>query len=232
MARPADRQQALRRRHKHERQAVIFGSLIAALALAGLGSAAVYTGVLSVPFLQRDFSSPPPVGGDLPDPPCPVPGSLSVPYAEVPVNVLNASDRSGLAGQTAEALTARGFSVESTGNYPAAIGAPSQLAFGEAGLARAYTLAANLQSPQLVLDLRADPTVDLILGENFTGLLEPDLVTLGPQAPLPGVDGCVPIDVALSEARPAPVRAPAEGAPPADGGQGAEEPPAEPPAEG
>jgi hypothetical protein len=44
-----DRARTLRRRHMHERQAVIFGVLLAGLALAGLGAAAVYTGTLAVP---------------------------------------------------------------------------------------------------------------------------------------------------------------------------------------
>ena len=48
-----DRARALRRRHVHERQAVIFGILLAILAVAGVSAAAIYTGNLNVPFFAR-----------------------------------------------------------------------------------------------------------------------------------------------------------------------------------
>ena len=51
----ADRARALRRRHMRERQAVVFGVLLAALAVIGLGAAAVYTGSLSLPFVEEEF---------------------------------------------------------------------------------------------------------------------------------------------------------------------------------
>ena len=41
----------------HERQAVVFGLLIAALAVVGLGALAVYTGAIDAPF-DRPLSSP------------------------------------------------------------------------------------------------------------------------------------------------------------------------------
>lgn len=209
---PADRERALRRRHKHERQAVIFGSLVAGLAVAALGSAAVYTGVVAAPFLDREFSSPPvEEAAELPDPPCPPEGTLPAAYNTIQVNVFNGADRAGLAGDTSEALAARGFIVLSTGNYPATLPGSAQLTFGEAGIAAAYSLAAQLDGPALVLDTRADTSVDLVLGKTFTALLDPATIVLDPAAPLVGVTGCVPLEQARESAIPAPTPTPAEG---------------------
>lgn len=202
----AERERRLRRRRTHERQAVVFGSLIAALAVAGLGSAAIYTGVISAPFLDREFSTPEPEDGAtaLPPPPCPPEGTLPLPYANVGVNVLNGAGRSGLAGETSSALSMRGFVVPMAGNYPARLPGTAQITFGEAGLAQAYTLAAHITAPTLVMDQRAEPTVDLVLGEEFQALVDPAAVVLDPAVPLAPVAGCVPLEEAREAALPAP----------------------------
>ncbi len=207
----AERERRLRRRRKHERQAVIFGSLVAGLVVVGVASAAVYTGVVSAPFLERDFSSPAPedTGTALPPPPCPPEGSLPVPYTSITVNVLNGAGRSGLAGETSAALTLRGFLIASAGNYPARLPATAQIVFGEAGLTAAYTLAAHVPQPLLVMDQRVEPTVDLILGEPFQTLTDPATVVIDPAVPLTPIEGCVPLEEARAAALPAPTPTPA-----------------------
>lgn len=221
-----ERQRMLRRRRKHERQAVVFGSLVAGLALAGLGAAAVYTETISVPFLERDFSSPEPggTGAALPPPPCPPEGTLPVQYNAVQVNVYNGGGRSGLAGETSESLTTRGFVVLTAANYPAELPTSSMITFGEAGLAAGYTLAAHLPQPLLVMDQRTDATVDLVVGTEFGQLVEPTSVVIDPAAPLVGVPGCVPLEEARAAAPPAPTpataptpSAPVEGEPAPEG---------------
>lgn len=206
----ADRDRMLRRRRKHERQAVIFGSLVAGLALAGLGAAAVYTETISVPFLEREFSTPEPeeTGLALPPAPCPPEGTLPVQYNAVQVNVYNGGGRSGLAGDTSEALTARGFAVLTAANYPAELPTSSMITFGEPGLAAAYTLAAHLPQPLLVMDQRTDATVDLVVGTEFSALVEPTSVVIDPAAPLAGVTGCVPLEEARAAAPPGPTPTP------------------------
>ena len=201
----ADHARALRRRHQHERQAMVYGSLVAGIAVVGLGAAAIYSGAVSAPFLDRPFVtvSPTEPASTLPAPPCPPDGTLPVAYNAISVVVLNGSDRAGLAGETAQALTARGFVVATTGNYTGTVTAGAQLVFGEAGLASAYSLAANLDGPVLVLDTRADASVDLVLGEAFSDLLDPTTVVLDPATPLIGVEGCVPLDEARADAIPA-----------------------------
>lgn len=202
MSTDPDRGRTLRRRHMHERQAVIFGVLLAGLAVSGLGAAAVYTGTVGVPFLSRGFSTPPPAAGVTP-PPCPPEGAAPVPYAQVTVNVYNGAKVPGLAAQTATALTARGFVVATTANSNERLPGTARLTFGAAGVAAAYTLAAQLDKPALVLDPRADATVDITVGAGYKGLVSADLILLDPTVPFAAPAGCVPISqITLAPAAP------------------------------
>ncbi|HMO10035.1 MAG TPA: LytR C-terminal domain-containing protein, partial [Actinotalea sp.] len=161
--------------------------------VAGLGAAAVYSGSIEAPFLAREFGSPPTAtatGPTLPPPPCPPGGTLPVAYGAVTVNVLNASDVVGLARRTGDDLVARGFVVGSLGNYPTTVTQSVELYFGEAGIAAAYTLASQVSGARLVLDTRADESVDLVV--------------LDPGAELVGVQGCVSLDQARVSAVPGP----------------------------
>jgi hypothetical protein len=106
----------------------------------------------------------------------------------VTVNVYNATDRAGLAQQTAQALAERGFTIGEVAN------APEELD-GEvtgAGLVRGSGLAeqtgslavlnAHLTGMTAGTVEREDPTVDLVLGEDFEQLAEEDEVTAALQA--------------------------------------------------
>nr|WP_297425942.1 LytR C-terminal domain-containing protein [uncultured Actinotalea sp.] len=202
-----ERARQLRRRHRRERQAVVFGGMVAAMAVAGLGAAAVYTGVVEAPF-AREFTTLTTPAPTLAAPPCPPEGTLPVTYAETQVRVLNGAGTAGLAGQVGDELAARGFVVAGTDNFPGGYSGSSLVRFGEAGLRAAYTLAAQLEAPVLQLDLRADATVDLVLGGAFGTLLDPTLVALAPDQPLVAPTGCVPLDQALQTA---PAGPPVEG---------------------
>jgi hypothetical protein len=197
-----DRQRTLRRRHKHERQAVIFGVLLAVLAAAGLLSAAIMSGTIDAPF-ARGFTqpkhTPTKAGAQFP---CPAPDLLPVAYAKVTVNVLNSTDRAGLAATVGAELTARGFVVRATDNSPLAVPGTARIIFGTQGIAAGYTLAAQVDSPQLVWDPRADATVDLVVGDAYQSLLEPTAVVLDPAAPLTARPGCVPLAKIVKTAAP------------------------------
>ena len=209
-----DRERVLRRRHKRERQAVVFGLLIAALAVGGLGAVAVFTGGLDSPF-TRPFTTRAPEATATPTPPpCPPEGTLPVAYGQIQVTVLNATQRAGLAGRTGEALTARGFVVLGTGNSPSPVPGVARISFGAAGVGAAYTLAAHVEGARLVLDSREDPTVDLAVGDEFTSLLDPAVIALDPAAPLVGQEGCLPLAEAQAALAPA-TTAPATTEPPA-----------------
>lgn len=198
-----DRERTLRRRHKRERQAVVFGLLIAALAVGALGAVAVFTGGIDAPFSRPFTTLSPTASPPVETPPCPPEGTLPVAYGEVQVRVLNATDRNGLAGQTADALTARGFVVAAVGNAASPVTGVARISFGGPGVGAAYTLAAHLEGARLLLDERTDSTVDLALGSEFVSLLDPGVIPLDPNAPLVGRDGCVPIDQAEVSSEPA-----------------------------
>jgi len=206
-----DRGRALRRRHMHERQAVIFGVLLAGLAVAGLGAAAVYTGSLDVPLMGRGFStaSPTPTNAGAAGP-CPPVGAVPVPYDQITVNVYNATTRVRLAAATAEALSERGFHVGTTQNGQPYSGV-AQIAFGTAGVAQAYTLAAQLDGAVMLLVAKdpADPSVDLSLGSDFAALKAPDTVVLDPAVPFTPPPGCTPLSEATPVAPSTPTAAPA-----------------------
>jgi hypothetical protein len=212
---------ALRRRHKHERQAVVFGSLIAALALAGLGATAVYTGAADADFLDRGFTTTTPSARpEVAPAPCPPDGTLALANAAIQVNVLNSTSRAGLASTTAEALTTRGFIVVTTGNFQAPVDGTASIRFGAAGLAAAYTLAASVPDAILVLDTRADATIDLVLGTEWDTLVPIEEVLLAADAPLVGDSTCIPLDDALEDApdgpTPTPTPTPTTTEPPVD----------------
>ncbi|GIG35835.1 LytR C-terminal domain-containing protein [Cellulomonas pakistanensis] len=207
-----------RRRHTRERQAVVFGVLLGGLAVAATGAAAVYSGGWSPPFLSRDFSSPEPTGLAAEDSPCPPEGATPVPYGQVTVNVLNGTNRIGLAGDTASALTSRGFVVGQQLNagqmgYTTYTGT-ALIQFGTQGVAQAYTVAAQFDTPQLVLDTRADATVDVVVGSTYNALVAAADVTLQADQPFPVPEGCIALDqvspVPQPTAPPA-TEAPAEG---------------------
>ncbi|KQR08522.1 LytR C-terminal domain-containing protein [Cellulomonas sp. Leaf334] len=204
-----DRARQLRRRHMHERQAVIFGVLLAALALAGLGAAAMFTGSLNLPVFARDFSTPV-TPTTLQDPyPCPPAGALPVATNQISVKVFNATTRVGLAGVTSASLTERGFLVVTTENAAVTYDGTARIIFGVAGVAQAYTLAAHIDGAVLVLDPRADATLDLALGAKFAELKAPDTVVLDPAVPLVAPPGCTPFDEVAAPA--APTETPAAG---------------------
>ena len=215
-----ERARQLRRRHRRERQAVVFGGMVAAMAVAGLGAAAVYTGVVDAP-VARGFTVLTEPAPTIAAPPCPPEGALPVTYAETQVRVLNGAGTAGLAGEVANELLARGFVVNATDNFPGGFEGTTLVRFGEPGLRAAFTLAAQLEAPILELDLRADATVDLVLGRSFTTLVDPTVVALAPDQPLAAPAGCVPLEQALQTA-PAgpPVQGEAADATTADGATG------------
>lgn len=184
-----------RRKREHERQAVVFGLLVAFLLLAGLAAAAMYSGAFSSPFSRPIYT---PVAEATQPEPC-LPqvkgqpdGALPVPYSKIKVRVYNAADgNEPLAGANEDVLTERGFDVVDTGNWDIKI-EQSEVRFGVKGITRGYTLAAQYPDVRLVLDDRKGATVDLLVGEEYSPPLSPDDVLLDAETPMKDVEGCVP----------------------------------------
>jgi hypothetical protein len=208
-----------RRRREHERQAVVFGVLVAFLLVASLGALAIYTGALTAPF-ARPFTSSEQETTTEPAPCLPAvdgqpDGALPLPYDQVKVRVFNASGMSGLATANQKVLAGRGFDVLGTGNYNSTYDAElptgstltsNELRFGPKGVVAAYTLAAQFPDMRLVLDDREDATVDLLVGEEYERPLDEADVPLAADQPLTNAKGCEPVD----EVEPVPAPTPAE----------------------
>lgn len=202
-----DRNRQLRRRHMHERQAVVFGVLLAALALAGLGAAAVYTGKLDLPGLDRAIAVAPSPTEVAQPYPCPPTGALPVPYGKVTVNVNNATTRVGLAGATATELQARGFAIGTKSNVDSYDGV-ARISFGKNGVAEAYTLLAQFDGATMLALAGDDKAVSVALGAKFESLKPADKVGLDPAKPLVAPKGCMPYEKFASTAQtPAPTPA-------------------------
>ncbi|HWV76291.1 MAG TPA: LytR C-terminal domain-containing protein [Isoptericola sp.] len=184
-----------RRKREHERQAVVFGLLIAFLLLAGLAAAAMYSGAISSPFSRPIYT--PVAEAPQPEPCLPQvkgqpDGALPVPYSKVKVRVYNAADGSSpLASANEDELSDRGFDIVDTGNWLEKLG-QSEVRFGTKGITRAYTLAAQYPDVRLVLDDRKGATVDLLVGEEYSPPLSQDDVLLDAETPMKDVEGCVP----------------------------------------
>lgn len=194
---------ALRRRKQHERQAVVFGLLIALLAATGVVGLAVYTGAFSFPgngeFVAKEtepattFAAPQP---------CVPAGTAPVGRKKIKVTVLNGSDRAGLAAVVSDLLDDEGFTVEGTGNDTRRPSTPV-ISFGVKGITRAYTLLAYIPEARLVLDTRPGASVDLTVTEKFAGFVPSDQVNLDPEIPLESVPDCVELDDVTPQPAPA-----------------------------
>ncbi|BAX91982.1 envelope integrity protein Cei [Mycobacterium shigaense] len=114
--------------------------------------------------------------------------------ADTKVRVLNASGRGGQAGDVAGALKDLGFAQPTATNDPVYAGTrltcQGQIRFGTAGQATAAAVWLVAPCTELFNDNRADDSVDLALGTEFTSLAHSDdvdavLATLKPGATEP-----------------------------------------------
>lgn len=114
--------------------------------------------------------------------------------ADTKVRVLNASGRGGQAGDVAGAMKDLGFAQPTAANDPVYAGArltcQGQIRFGTAGQATAAAVWLVAPCTELFNDNRADDSVDLALGTDFTSLAHNDdidavLATLKPGATEP-----------------------------------------------
>ncbi|WAU85956.1 LytR C-terminal domain-containing protein [Streptomyces sp. Qhu-G9] len=115
---------------------------------------------------------------------------------QITVNVLNATPRSGLAKDTADALKKRGFKIGEVGNAPKAydkkVPGPGMVLGAKAAADAALpVLATQLAGAETKTDTRAKPAeVDLVLGTAFKALTpqkdaDKALTTLARPAPTP-----------------------------------------------
>ncbi len=161
----ARRREERRRRRRRRRQGWSFAVLVLVVLGAGVGGAGISQGWWEWPF-----------GREEPDtaaaPSCaPVAATVAAP-ADVRLNVLNATDRRGLAGQVGGELTARGYVVASIGNEESGVDVaePAQVRYGPALIAAAQSVAVQIPGAVLVDDGREGEVVDVTLGDGYQAL--------------------------------------------------------------
>jgi len=119
--------------------------------------------------------------------------------ADTKVRVLNASGRGGQAGDVAGAMKDLGFAQPTAANDPVYAGTrlncQGQIRFGTAGQATAAAVWLVAPCAELLNDNRADDSVDLALGTEFTALAHNDDIDAVLASLRPG--GTEPSDPAL-----------------------------------
>lgn len=158
------RSRRLRRRH-----AVVLVAIVVAVACVFAYASAVYRGFGAEAKHTRAAACP-----VVRTPPPTVAPKL------IYLNVLNGTDRAGLADEVAARLERRDFHIISVTNSHSQdpITGVGQVRYGPNGKAVADTVAKQVPGVSLVKDGRTDPSVDLVLGPRFDGL-----VKLPPAAP-------------------------------------------------
>lgn len=144
------------------------GVLLAFALLGGIGWAGWWYGLREEPAVAT--SSPCPTAAK----PRARPAAPVRPLApeRVLLNVYNATGRTGLAGEVAEQLRERGFTVRDVANDPTKrrLTGAAELRHGRAGGPARVTIAAHVGPVPAVADRRKDTSVDLVLGPKYRGL--------------------------------------------------------------
>lgn len=143
------------------RAIAVLGTLI--LVAAGIATWAIFKDTQGSEAKERDC------------PPGAVPAATALPKeSDVTVNVLNAGDQDGLAGQVAGTLRRRGFKTATVDNVKRSLAAPAEIWYGPKGVGAAHLMTSQLLDAKLVFDLkRKDATIDLLLGNSFRQLNTP-----------------------------------------------------------
>jgi len=200
------------RRHRRERQFLVFGLLAGLLVAVGAIALAAYQGRIAAPIAEAFKTPDPAFSTDITVPCPPVDAStgktvLPLKPEQVAVRVRNATDKTGLARDTLEVLTGRGYHPTIPGaiNYDGRTYANSvRIQFGKDGLRQAYTVARNFPNVEYVLDNRKSGVVDIILGDTFeVKNMRPQYAPeLDPTVPLVRPLQCLPVDRTPEEPAP------------------------------
>lgn len=189
------------RRHRRERQVLVFGILLIVIAAIVFIALGVYRGDVKGPFNvafvtpQAEFTSDIALV-------CPPAQAYPLAPEEVAVRVLNGTERSGIAATALEVLEGRGFVPLGATNWNREYTGTARVMFGPEGVQKAYTVALQFPDSELVLDDRQNATVDVVLGEAYTSLVQQLDPQLDPEVQLSADEPCLP--VSQVEPEPAP----------------------------
>jgi len=189
------------RRHRRERQFLVFGLLVGVLVALSAIALAAYQGRIDPPTDQA-FQTPAPEFSTDITVPCPPADkgageNMPLPPDQVVVRVRNANGETGLARDALELLTGRGYRGVGATNWDNRTYADSvRIQFGVDGLRQAYTVARNFPTVEYVLDNRKGGVVDIILGASFDlkSVRPPYAPELDETTPLLAPLQCLPVD--------------------------------------
>lgn len=178
------------RKRTQQRQTIIFGSIIAVMAILLVLGTLVWSGLLPFP-LNRDFTQPPDEQAIV----CPVEGAAPPDPTTITVVVFNATNQTGLAGSIGTSLAASGVVVSETANWSGEdLTDPVSLYASPAGVNTAYALRAYFPDAAVHVDPNlTSEVVEVVLGTGYTTMVETpteEQFTLAME-PLPG---CVPLE--------------------------------------
>ena len=153
----------LRARRKRKFHGVVLGALIGLLVLAAVVAQGISAGWINLP---RSEARPAVETG------CPAGPYLYQSPEAVTVNVYNTTATPGLAGEVAEALKNRGFSIGVVGNSTVnREGMTAIILSGPDGEPGAFTLQQQIPDTQYIQDDRDDASVDVVIGSGYNNLV-------------------------------------------------------------
>ncbi len=205
MSGPQSGRRAQVRRHRRERQIIVFGALAVGIGFIALLAAGVYRGTIDAPFSEA-FITPEGQFDSSVDLVCPPPNTLPLEPSQVALRVLNGTEIAGLAGSLSDDLAGRGFVSLDPGNWSRSYGDNVRIIFGETGVVQAYTLAAQFENEvDLVFDTRETSLVDVVLGSDYAaapGLRSPLAPELSRELTLSANEECLPVGLVTPEPAP------------------------------
>lgn len=202
---PDDPRAEYRHRLQH-RQTTVIGGTLAVMAVLMIVGLAIWTGMLPAPY-DPDFSTPVPKSATAAEP-CPPQDAVTGDLTQVPVNIYNGTDISGLAGNVRDSLQNAGITVANTADWPKGeYDGDVMLAAGADGVTSAYSMALVFSAATTVV-VQIDPTVgagdttvSIVLGSDYNqSLLSPDDIKALPQgAAITAPVGCVALTAAPAQ---------------------------------
>jgi len=111
--------------------------------------------------------------------------------SRITINVYNGTKRQGLAGETAQALGARGFVVKEVANDPEGqkVAGVAEIRYGPKGAVAAQLLGFYLPGAEMVPDDRSKKVIDVVIGKEYTEVMGEALVAAALASPSPSTSG-------------------------------------------
>lgn len=185
------RQRFLKERQR--KQTITFACATAIMTVLALVSGLVLTGLLPVPF-GNSFSKPVKYAsaGTIP---CPPEDAQPVDPKSSKIQVLNTTNRQGLALTVSTMLATVGYTSLEVGNATPEYSGTAQIEAGPAAILDAYTLARFFPKSKVVLTESTDKTVSVLLGTFYDLAISPEELhrIAESRSPLSGPTGCLPL---------------------------------------